>query len=180
MNYKSFDDFFTEGPNKNKESRVAFTSNWLKTHYRFSDVNREWVELISDVHDHDNQPLHFGQVKIGTAFNAVTTQLVIVHNEWHLMMKKVNGEEVLVHPIHEESRILGNDKNRLFLYEILRKGKVVAEKLPIQGATYIANPTALDAFSDMPSDEAVSGSAPVSDDIATTSVSVDLSAYKSE
>ena len=185
MTYTNFDQFFAEGANKKKEERLAFTRTWLKDNYKITDANPEWLELIADVHDHDEQALHFGQIKIASTFSALTVQLLKVHDVWHIGILKPNSNEAnVIHPLREN--VGGdNEKNRLMLAQLVKKGTVPKPQEPVYGIQFDPTPVRLptgDIYSQKDAEPAqgvyeVTTSAPVSDKAKTKSIDVDLSAF---
>lgn len=177
--YKTFDDFFAEGAGVNADERDRFARDWLKKNYRFEQVNSDWVHLISDVHDHDNEPLHFGQVKIASAFTGLTTQLVKVHNVWHLAYLKGSSDvAIIVHPVSEGVGA-ENEKNRLLVAQLVKNGSVPKVTSPAVKAVTGASAALSDLLdaSSAPVDDLEPKSAPLDDKKSTTSVSIDMSAY---
>lgn len=136
--YSDFDQFLSEGPGLEFEARLAFTRKWLKDNYNVVSANEEWMTLLSDVHNHDDQPLHFGQIKIGTSFSAATTQLVKLHNVWHMGIIKQNSNEgAFIHPLREQNQNPENEKLRVLLSSLATSGKVVKPE-PVYGVDYSA------------------------------------------
>lgn len=186
--YSDFDEFIQEGPGVNQKEREAFTRKWLRASYNIVNADELWVRLLSDVHNHDNQPLHFGQIRIGTAFSALNTQLVKENNSWHIGVAKPNATEGhIIHPLKERVADPNNEKLRRQLEGIATTGKVVLQQtaLPVyDGVEYEMNPTTVgDVFvlpeKDEVKDDDAPQSAPISLDgqTKTTSVDIDLSAF---
>lgn len=186
VNYNNFDQFFTEGAGKNKEARIAFTKKWLKENYNISEANPEWVEQISDVHDHDGQPLHFGQIPLASSFTSLTTQLIKLHNVWHIATLKPNSNDAsVIHPLKENSKEANNEKNRINLARLAKKGTLVKAQAPVYGIQFDQAPVALNAndiYRDKdsvpnPDMHAESLTAPVTPDAETKSVNIDMSSF---
>lgn len=123
--YKNFDQVINAG-RVDEFARVAFTKNWLKTSYDITDVKADFIDALSDVHDHDDLAKHFGQVRVGTAFSSVLVQIVKVENVWHLGAILKDGEQgSVIHPKAEASFTHPeNMKVLLLLKTVLSKGTV--------------------------------------------------------
>jgi hypothetical protein len=126
MTYKSFDEILND-ETVNNTDRINFTRQWLKTNYGYNNPNEEWVNIISDVHDHDNQPKHFGEVSIGSSFSVFKTQLVRVQEGWHLGVTRNNQTQgTILHPKTEPAgKEPENQKLTLALGQTLKTGKLI-------------------------------------------------------
>ncbi len=75
MKYTNFTELIT-ADEVDEQARKFFTRGWLKTQYNINhQVNPEWADLITEVHDHDNLPKHFGKIQLASAFSASTLRL---------------------------------------------------------------------------------------------------------
>lgn len=177
MSYQTFNQILADEHVDNEE-RILFTKRWLKSSYGFGQADEQWVSLLSDVHDHDNLEKHFGEVVLATAFNSLTTRIVLVNGVWHLaVLKKSDSSWAPIHPKIESSyNEASNQKLRLNLFNLLKKGKVVAgqqtgQPSPVENI-YASKDKAFEVAEDI-------SSVPVShvDAAKTKSVSIDLSQY---
>jgi hypothetical protein len=85
MKYNNFTELL-EADQVDEGARKLFTTRWLNTQYGIAEnVNPEWVNEISAVHDHDNLPKHFGKIKLSSSFSSFHTQIVQDQNGvWRL------------------------------------------------------------------------------------------------
>lgn len=59
------------------EKRRAFVENWLSKTYEIDyNLNPAYFDELTRPHDHDNQPLHWGQVPYETNYGVVVAELV--------------------------------------------------------------------------------------------------------
>jgi hypothetical protein len=59
------------------EKRRPFVENWLQKTYDIDyDLNAEYFAELTRPHDHDNQPLHWGNLPYETGYGWVTAELV--------------------------------------------------------------------------------------------------------
>jgi hypothetical protein len=101
--YKNFDQIINSG-RPSRLDRINFTKSWLRNNYDIVEVKEDFLDNMSDVHDHDNLAKHFGQIRIGTAFSSITAQIVKVENTWHLGVILKEGEQgQVLHPKSEAS-----------------------------------------------------------------------------
>lgn len=179
--YNNFDQILND-KNLSEKDRISFTKSWLSKNYGVdSNANQEWVNILSDVHDHDNEPKHFGRVKLGTAFESIETQLVKIHNVWHIGIVKNNHEDssVVIHSLNEvASQDEQNVKNRGQLQRLVKNGKLILIPATPSGVQILQPqtsfiPQTVTEFDDAPL------SAPVteSDNVKLASISIDLTEY---
>lgn len=192
--YKNFDQIINSG-RPSRLDRINFTKSWLRNNYNITEVKEDFLDNLSDVHDHDNLAKHFGQIRIGTAFSSVTAQIVKVENTWHLgVILKEGGQGQVLHPKSEASYSqVDNMKSILLLKTIVAKGTVSKE------VTYLTDTAASDESNGtmygttmIPSEiyAAKDAADSVSDDVVsvqsnpndinigkTKSVGIDMSAY---
>jgi len=109
-----------------EQARIRFTQRWLSDSYNInSSVNPDWVAVLSSVHDHDNLPKHFGDVKVGSAFMAMSTRLIRLADGWHIGVGQSDDSVLPVHPKYETSWSHPlNQKEYQRLIQGIRKGKV--------------------------------------------------------
>ena len=136
--YSTFDHILNADTVDTNE-RLRFAKRWLSKTYRIINVNQEWLNILTEPHNHDNLPKHFGQVKISTAFVSLITQLVKIQNVWHIgIIKKNDSDGIIIHPTAEESgKTTQNEKNRLLLMSIARNG-TVNKNMPILQGTELS------------------------------------------
>lgn len=92
--FNTFDQILKD-PNvgSRADERVAFTREWLEANYGIEAVAKSaWVEQLSNVHDHDELPQHFGEIKVGTGFQNLWVQLVKNGSVWDLSVIKDLGD----------------------------------------------------------------------------------------
>lgn len=185
--YHNFDQILAD-ENVNDAERISFTRQWLRNNYGIAQYDPEWVDQLTNVHDHDNMPKHFGEISVGSAFTtALLTYLVRLPDGWHLTISQAgNRDGTPIHPKTEASYTNpANQKARLHLAQVLKTGKV--SKQPVQGATFNTQPqlTQSDLFAQKDAEAKVEDNSELSNDsvkpdsvIKTTSVGIDLSQYK--
>lgn len=85
MKYTNFTELMT-ATEVDEQARKFFTRGWLKTQYNINyQVNPEWADLLTEVHDHDNLPKHFGKIQLASSFSSFYTQIVQDQNGvWRL------------------------------------------------------------------------------------------------
>lgn len=108
-------------------SRVRLIQEWLKTDYRLKEVkDRKFLEQISEVHDHDNMALHFGEVNVGTAFEAGYVRIVELEEGWHLAFSRQSGQNFsIIHPSYEKAGVTAENLNTLSIVRnLIKKGSV--------------------------------------------------------
>jgi hypothetical protein len=115
--------------------RLQFIRKWLADQYEIKSSNPQWLDLFSDVHDHDNLPKHFGQVKIGSTFAAAVTQLVRLPDGWHIAISNKNNEMVPIHPKREGSYTHPSNQKLLLQLRQVVKGKVSQQPQLAAGGT---------------------------------------------
>jgi hypothetical protein len=122
--YKNFDQLLTAA-NVSQKDRIDFTNEWLKKNYGIEvPEGAKWADELSDVHNHDNLPKHFGQIKIGNSFQVRWIQLVKIGSTlWQLaVIKNIEDAETqtLLTPLNRnpsgENTLLLDD-----LKELLKK-----------------------------------------------------------
>jgi hypothetical protein len=179
--YNNFDEIITAEKVDN-EARQRFTRKWLRDEYGIEQYDKDWLNQLSDVHNHDDLPKHFGQVRIGSSFSALTTALIRLPEGWHLAISKSDGESITpIHPKHESSYTnTENQKHRLHIIKVLKTGKIIqtsnVSQYPIVDTdSFFEKKDKQNASTDSTSlpIEAVT---PVSQ-VKTTSVNIDLSSY---
>lgn len=182
--YNDFDQLL-EARTVDHKARIRFAQEWLRKNYGINTADAEWVDSLSNVHDHDNLEKHFGQIKIGTAFSMLVTQLVRVQEGWHLGVARKEGQQgVLLHPITEAA---SNDdeqkKLRLQLTQVVKNGKVKHDESSNPPVAVTSVPSlgediyrTKDAAADI-LDEPVSAPVTLDSTQKTKSVGIDLSAF---
>jgi hypothetical protein len=64
--YTNFDQILKDQELDN-DVRIEFTKNFLADKYGITtETTTPWMVELSSVHDHDNEPKHFGFIKVGT------------------------------------------------------------------------------------------------------------------
>jgi len=182
--YKNFDQIINDS-DLSRLDRISFTGDWLLTNYGIRpSANPAWVEQLSDVHDHDNEPKHFGRINVGSSFESIQTQLVKLHGAWHLgIIKHGETEGVIIHPMSEKDALVGeNEKLREKLYRIVETGKILKPAIIIQAPalqTELPDPQKPYAtLQDFAPQESEIDSRPVNDlNVKTTSLEIDLNDY---
>lgn len=110
-------------------SRVSLIREWLKTEYRVKDVKDvKFLERLTEVHDHDNLALHFGEVKIGSAFSSGVVRIFEVNDGWHLgYSKQGGGDFAIIHPGYEKAGLEAENLKTLNIVKsLLKTGSVVS------------------------------------------------------
>jgi len=186
MTYHSFDEILAANQ-INEAERIAYTAKWLENNYGIKNPNPEWVTLLSDVHDHDNMPKHFGDTHVGTAFTRMDLILTkIGGSTWHIgVARNGKGKGELIHPKSEASYSENsNQKLRLELIALLKNGKVQQTIGHTNNATLATvTPVSSETIYKKEDDEAreasnLGSSAPVNSlGAKTKSVGIDMSAY---
>lgn len=182
MSYDSFDEILN-AVTLNNAARVVYTRKWLEENYQITNPNAEWLDLFSNIHDHDNMPKHFGDTRMGTAFMKMDLILTKVGATWHIgVSRKSDGKGELVHPKSEGASYTdaGNQKLRVALSSILKKGNlqripasdIASQQVSASDSIYQKEDEANRLASDFGS------SAPVDSlNVKTKSVGIDMSAY---
>lgn len=121
--------------------RVRLIREWFKTEYRLKDIkDNKFLSLVSEVHDHDNLPLHFGEVNVGTSFNASYVRILEVNEGWHLAVSKESGKNFnVIHPNYEQAGSTAENLKHLNIVKSLLKSGSV--NVPLAGVVY--NPPAM-------------------------------------
>lgn len=88
--FTNFDQFLKDPDvGSRADERIMFTREWLEANYGIETVAKSaWVEQLSNVHDHDELPYHFGEVKVGTGFQNLWVQLIKNGSVWDLAVIK--------------------------------------------------------------------------------------------
>lgn len=130
MAYRNFDELL-EAKTIDEQSRLQFTKKWISDNYEITDPAADFIAAVSDVHDHDDLPKHFGQVTLSTAFSSVKVQLLRLPEGWHLGIQRDGQEDpTIVHPKSERSyRVTENYQHVQQLQQLLRNRKQAA---PVQ------------------------------------------------
>lgn len=83
--YNSFDQLMRD-TKSTPEKRTDFIRTWLSKTYDIDyDLNPAHFEEVARVHNHDNQPLHFGRVPFESDHGTVYTELMKNRqNQWRL------------------------------------------------------------------------------------------------
>lgn len=182
-NYRNFDEIMN-ARNVFPVDRLMFARKWLSDNYGVNNPDEQWLNDFTDVHDHDGAPKHFGQIKIGTAFGALMTQLVKIENTWHVGVVKPNSEQgIIIHPKSEASSTHpDNMKEMLNFVRVVQTGKVLQQPVfsgneyqtvaPLTSQEVYAQQDAEDGFND----DVASAPADITS-TRTQSVGVDLSAW---
>jgi hypothetical protein len=174
--YKDFDQILNADVVDEKE-RIKFTQRWVADSYKIpSSMNPDWVAVLSSVHDHDNLPKHFGEVKVGSAFMVLSTQLIRLPDGWHIGVGQSDGNFIPVHPSYETSwNHPLNRKEIQKLTQAVRTGKVLNLASNNQpqpsGPTIIVPETAYQSDEPEVSQDQITPTT----QIKTSSVSIDLS-----
>lgn len=180
MVYKSFDELLN-ADTVDETARLRFTQQWLEESYGLKNFDPVWANLLSAVHDHDNLPKHFGDIRVGSAFSALITQLVRLPDGWHLASKRHDNEDLVpIHPKNEGSfSHPANQALVLRLRQTLKNGKVVVPagavpefNAPVESFDIYAGKDAAETRNEGPT------SAPLlSEPGKTRSVGIDLSQF---
>lgn len=177
--------------NLDASNRVRLTREWLQTEYRLKDVKDvKFLQQLSEVHDHDNLALHFGEVNVGTAFEEGYIRIVEVNEGWHLAFSRKSGQDfVIVHPNHEKAGLTAeNLKNVNIIKALVKKGSVkVAENPAALGftppvVTSEASVMTVSGFDEKVVDESALTDAPIATDNlgapgSTTSLVINMDDY---
>jgi len=85
--YTTFDQILKDRKGT-PERRTAFLRKWLQRTYGIDyDLNPGYFEELARIHDHDGQPLHFGQVTLASQLGAVLTRLAHDdRNRWVILV----------------------------------------------------------------------------------------------
>lgn len=103
------------------EDRTKTTQEWLKTEYGAKEIkDPSFAANLSLIHDHDDLPLHFGAIKIGTAFSALYVRLVQSPHGWHIATSKTpeGGKVKILHPKNDPA--YNNPDNIIGIQELLK------------------------------------------------------------
>lgn len=185
--YKNFDEIIG-ATEVDRNARLAFARKWVKDNYGIVDSKGDWIDGLSDVHNHDNLPKHFGQIKLGTAFSTINTQLIRYEGVWHIGIRTPkNDDGFVLHPANEQSsKHPDNEKARLNLLRLVKNGTVQLEVINManQGTEYspvtalsgddIYKQKDLEAATE---DDVTSYNINDTQNKSTKSVGIDLSAY---
>lgn len=118
-----------ENMNMTTQERQKLTEEWLQSEYNIKKIKDPFfARSLTLIHDHDELPLHFGAVKVGTAFSALYVRLVTTPDGWHLATSLTpDGNDVkILHPKNEPaSRNPENIIGLQNLIKILTNGSVV-------------------------------------------------------
>jgi hypothetical protein len=185
--YNNFDEIITANE-VDRNARLAFARKWVKESYGIVDTKGDWIDGLTDVHNHDNLPKHFGQIKLGTAFSTLNTQLVRYEGIWHIGIRTPkNDEGFVLHPANEQSsKTPANEKARLNLLRLVKTGTVQLEVINMasQGTEYtpVATLSGDDIYKQKDleaaiDDDVTSYNVDNSQNKGTKSVGIDLSAY---
>jgi len=106
MTYTNFDQILRES-NLNEVDRIIFTQQWLQKNYNIDvPINAQWVNELTGVHNHDNLPKHYGQLKLATAFENLWIQVTKINaNTYRLaVIRDINdvaGTSIVLNPVQK-------------------------------------------------------------------------------
>lgn len=173
--------------NLSESERVRLTREWLKTEYRIKDVKDIAVlTQLSLVHNHDNLPLHFGEVEVGSSFNTGYVRIVEVNEGWHLAYSRTPGKNfIIIHPGYEKAGVIAENLKTLNLAKSLFKTGTLP-KINLPGETQQITPTSglsqmvVTGLDETPvTDESDLKSSYTTDDVTgnVSSINIDMSQY---
>lgn len=173
-----------ENMDMSPQERQTLTEKWLESEYNIKNIKDPlFARSLALIHNHDDLPLHFGAVKIGTAFSALYVRLVTTPDGWHLATSRTpEGNETvkILHPKNEPaSRNPENIIGLQDLIKLLKNGKVVdtgehSNSLPLQTDEEIIElPVEKNTDEDILSENVTLNDS----DKKTTSISIDMSKF---
>lgn len=115
-------------PNLSLSDQTRLMKEWLQTDYQTKNVkDTKVLEALSSVHNHDNLPLHFGEVHVGSTFSAGYIRVVEVGEGWHLAHSREPGKNfTIIHPTYEKAgQTAENVKLLTLVKSLLAKGTLV-------------------------------------------------------
>lgn len=98
------------------EKRLAFVRSWLTKTYGIDfEQNPEYFAELTRVHDHDNQPFHFGQVPYQTLIFTVAELVKVENNQWRIAVsfQQDGAGRVVLQPLGQQEEA---NRNALLKY----------------------------------------------------------------